>query len=167
MEIISLHKSGELSSLLNPFESSKEITVHAIVVCTKKRVFQKAELIRQIRARPNIRTYSASPDWAGADLAKANLRKANLRMASLRKANLSGANLSGANLSGANLSEANLSGANLIGAKLNYTNFSQATLSSSKFGRNPGLTESQILSMQRQGALFVDSPESGVPSLIR
>ena len=180
MEIYNLFKSGEIKSLLNPFESSKEIRVRAIMICRKRRVVQKALRIRKILGRSFYR-YSRA-DGVGADLAKANLRGAKLRGAKLSMADLSGAdlsgadlsgadlsgaNLSGANLIGADLSGANLSGANLIGAKLVYTNFSKAILSSSKFGRNPGLTESQILSMQRQGALFVDSPESGVPSLIR
>jgi hypothetical protein len=173
MEIHNLNNSGELKSLLNPFKSSEEITVHAIMICKERHVFKKAELIRQIYGKSNFdrrdlryRRYRRK-GLAGADLAKANLRGANLRGAKLSGANLSGAYLRGANLSGANLSGANLSGATLIGAKLVDTDFSQAILSSSKFGRNLGLTESQILSMLRQGALFVDSPESGVPSLIR
>ena len=163
-EIISLNESGELKALLNRFESSEEITVHAIMICKKKSVVKKAQLIRKIRvSNPSIRRIY----WDRADLVKADLSGANLRRANLNGANLIGANLSGADLSGAKLIRANLSGANLIGAKLRNTDFSQAILSSSKFGRNPGLTKSQILSMQRQGALFVDSPESGVPSLIR
>jgi hypothetical protein len=107
-----------------------------------------------------------------ADLFEANLRWADLSRADLRKAVLRGAdlnhaNLSRANLSDADLNEADLSEADFSGAKLTKADFTKAMLVSSKFERNVGLAESQIIDMQSRGALFVDSPESGVPSLIR
>jgi uncharacterized protein YjbI with pentapeptide repeats len=112
-----------------------------------------------------------------ANLGRTNLSGVNLSGANLKKANLSGANLDGACLIGADLSDADLSEAIFYqadlfeacvsGAKLVKTDFTQAKLESSKFGRNEGLAKSQILDMQRRGALFEDSPESDVPSLVR
>ena len=121
-------------------------------------------------------------DLSGANLSRANLSGANLNWAVLSMANLIGASLSGANLSGANLSGANLIAADLIaadlnaadlseadfrGANLTEADFTKAMLISSIFEMNVGLTELQIIDMQSRGALFVHSPEPGVPSLFR
>jgi uncharacterized protein YjbI with pentapeptide repeats len=137
-----------------------------------------AYLSRAILIQANLsRADLTGADLTGADLTGVDLRKADLNVADLSGANLSGANLSKANLSKANLSKANLSDADLnvadlseavfSGANLTKADFTKAMLVSSKFERNVGLTESQIIDMQSRGALFVDSPESGVPSLLR
>lgn len=68
-------------------------------------------------------------DFTEADLSNADLWDVDLRYANLSKADLSKADLLRAHLGAANLSGANLSGANLSGAALQYTNFTEATLS--------------------------------------
>jgi uncharacterized protein YjbI with pentapeptide repeats len=112
-----------------------------------------------------------------ATLREANLkgsffRNADLRSTILSEANLSGADLSRANFKESDISRANLSGANLseailIGADLTLANLAQANLSLCRFGNNEGLSEDQKDDMKIRGALFEDSPESGVPSLAR
>ena len=106
------------------------------------------------------------------NLRGAILRDTDLRSTLLSEADLSGANLSRANLkesdiSGSTLSGANLSEAILIGADLTSVNFTQTNLSLCRFGNNRGLSEDQKDDMKIRGALFEDSPESGVPSLAR
>jgi uncharacterized protein YjbI with pentapeptide repeats len=99
---------------------------------------------------------------SGADLTRAYLNQTNLSQADLREANLCAARLDEADLR-----RANLRGAYLGGANLTQADFSEANLVFCRFGRNEGLTESHIIDMKRRGALFEDSPETGVQSLIR
>lgn len=117
-------------------------------------------------------------DLSGANLTRANLRGANLTDADLSEANLSHAKLSGADLSGAyldnadlshadlhraslvlaNLSDVNLSDANLEEANLSNTNLSGIKVAAAKLGNNPGISERIKLSLEQQGAIWVDVP---------
>jgi uncharacterized protein YjbI with pentapeptide repeats len=106
-------------------------------------------------------------DLRGADLSGANLSRATLIQANLFGANLSSVNLSGANLSRADLSRATLRGATLRGATLRDANLNRADLSEAIFGNNSGLSESDKLDIEMRGAIFQDSPESDVPSIVR
>jgi uncharacterized protein YjbI with pentapeptide repeats len=103
----------------------------------------------------------------GANLSNAFLYRANLSEADLREANLHGANLSNAFLYRANLNEAVLSEANLSEANLSEANLSGAYLIRSRFRNNLGLSESNKADMQKRGAIFEDSPESDVPSIVK
>lgn len=114
-----------------------------------------------------IEAKCTNADLSGANLNGANLIEANLNGAKLAKANLSHATCYEADLIGADLSGANLRNATFYGAKLTGTDFTEANIESCKFGGENGLTEPQIIDMQRRGALFEDSPESGVLSLMR
>ena len=181
-EIQELYRHGELQKLLADRETPGMLTILSAELIYDKKVLEKAALINEVmdmRVNKNelIGANLSGADLTGADLTGVDLRKADLNVADLSGANLSGANLSGANLSKANLSKANLSDADLnvadlsegvfSGANLTKADFTKAMLVSSKFERNVGLTESQIIDMQSRGALFVDSPEFGVPSLLR
>jgi uncharacterized protein YjbI with pentapeptide repeats len=121
-------------------------------------------------------------DLSGADLIGAKLNDADLRLTFLRGAKLNGANLTDANLTcaylnGAELCEANLNGANLTdvylnGAYLTYAylsgaNLSGANLSGTIFGNNPDLSDAAKAEMIERGAIFLDRPESDVPSFVK
>jgi uncharacterized protein YjbI with pentapeptide repeats len=115
-------------------------------------------------------------DLSGANLTRANLRGANLTDADLSEANLSRAKLSGADLSGAyldnadlsyadlhraslvlaNLSNVNLSHANLEEANLSNTNLSGIKITAAKLSNNPGISEQSKLSLEQQGAIWID-----------
>jgi uncharacterized protein YjbI with pentapeptide repeats len=98
------------------------------------------------------RAYLRGSELNGSNLSRANLSKANLSIANLSRADLSGANLSGATLGGSNLEEANLRGTNL---------------SEARFRNNPGLSDMDKADMKKRGAIFEDSPESGISSFVK
>ncbi|BFM38606.1 pentapeptide repeat-containing protein [Synechocystis sp. LKSZ1] len=117
---------------------------------------QGIELHRSDLSRSNFR---------GAILTDADLSEADLSFTNLSGADLSGAYLEGANLRGAdchrsslalgNLIGADLTDANLVGTSVQNANLTNAIVTNTRFGDNPGMTASLQASLLARGAKFV------------
>lgn len=172
-------------SILRRFENDSERKTSVIRFLIEADIVSKLKLSLSGANLSSARLMDADlskADLSGADLSEADLIAANLNgailnrailnsahliYADLRESELIGADLRGARLSSADLSGANLSRAKLNGAELIAAKLSKANLSQTRFGNNQVLSVDAMADMRARGAIFENSPESDLPSVVK
>ncbi|MGD1876987.1 MAG: pentapeptide repeat-containing protein [Kiloniellaceae bacterium] len=99
-------------------------------------------------------------DLSGLDMRGVDLSGADLVECDLEGANLTGALLEGATLTGSCFTDSLLNAARFTGADLTRTDFHMADL------RGTDFSQARLTDAHLEGALFGDSPETGLPTTI-